>query len=314
MDGIATILRAISPDEPEQVSQSAFDARRGDVPGMPVARVACQRLELDWETVRRIALMPPRQRSQGLGIATRRAEAPVTSSAVTQALRRVAEHLGVSTLRPSQYVVVQEDVEARGRRAWRHGRDVGPLPTLNQITHLIEWEAALKAAGLAPSAEAVSQRTAEHPEAVALAFIEEFGSMPTTTQLMRWAKLSGIAMARFSPKWTVISASIAERRAADGLPALDLAPRDLELDPKNGAPRAPGATVRGRNRWDHEAIIEGIAVGLGELRSGQRLTQRNLAKLARGRPDIPSPAILAGHKIRLDQAIREAEELRRSRR
>ncbi|MCU1529281.1 MAG: hypothetical protein JWP75_3044 [Frondihabitans sp.] len=311
IEGVATVLRAADEQRPATVSESAFDAHRERVAGMPEARTAARRLGLSWERLREIALLPDGQRARILGIARRRDEAPPSEEAIRHALRTAVETLGVRTLRPHEYAAFHADLEARQQRAWKHGRPTAPLPSLNQILTATKWDAALAAAALDPSPAPGSKR-GEDPAVIAAAFVEAFGSLPANrTQLERWAKDSGVALARFSRRWSEISKEITEQRKAAGLPALVKAPRDLVTDPEQGAPRAPGAAARRRKRWSQPQVIEGMALALDELPPGDQLSERRLNDMARGRPEIPNFSALQSVGLGLEQAKRRAEALRR---
>jgi hypothetical protein len=311
--GVGEVLRAVAPDEPELVSQSAFDAERGRVAGMPTATTAARRLGLSWEKLREVALAPDRQRSRLLGLARRREEAPPDDQTIRTALQTAAAALGQRTLRPHEYAGSHKQLEEREARAWKHGTGSVPLPTTNQILTACKSEQALRLADLDPLPASTSTK-GEDPERAARAFVEAFGVLPANRpQLELWFKHSEVALARFRRKWSEIRAEILAEREAAGLPPLAIAPRGLEADPERGAPRAPGTAVRRRKRWTDDEVIEGVALALDELKPGERLTERQLGDLSRGRPDIPTWGRVSDTGLGLEEVKRRAEALRRAR-
>lgn len=186
MDAVARVLRQADPEEPQEVTRTAFNAARSETPnsqGVPTAAQVCERLERGWADVKEICLGPADRRDHHRSLRGRDPNRRVASrQEVVQALALVAQRRGQDTLSLREYDETVREIEAQGKRAWRHGRPLR-LPPAHHVEWAGEWKELLAEAGLKPSSSV--QPTLDVVEQIE-DFIGAFGASPSHRHLLAW--------------------------------------------------------------------------------------------------------------------------------
>jgi hypothetical protein len=162
--GVREVAALVNPDEPEAVTQRAFDAARANSAphaSLPRARQVTERLNLPWAEVLELAQLPVQTQQRRLGKKDGEEEQDwVSAEHVGAVLGIVAARLGVSTLTQVQYTSERERMLAENKRR----KPALLLPTEAQIRFAMRreihgdphratptkgtWDRALELAGL----------------------------------------------------------------------------------------------------------------------------------------------------------------------
>ncbi len=283
--GVREVAALADPNDPEAVTQRAFDAkrkRRAAHAALPPARRITERLGLGWEEVLAIAHKPEEEQNKLLAM---RDKAPssadwLSEKHVAAMLQLVAGRLGTNTVSTNEYRVEREKVLAEDRTRWLHGRNL-LLPTAEQIAHAADsWEEALRFAGLREQRKpGATRKKTNAPPLVDLMerFYEANKVKPTPRRLEEFARISNIpypgkkagnVFKKAKEQWI-------ERRRVDGLPDPNSPPRSRGRHTtsrplpsiKKGA-RLP--KERRTDRWDHDSCLTAVARYIAQLPPGKR--------------------------------------------
>jgi hypothetical protein len=325
---VAVIARHANPDDPQSVSQRAWDAARAvSDERAPRAHAISQRLGVPWRTVLRVALGNPddawRQLTSHQADKGRKG---ITLDAVIVAMRQAALRLGDSHLDRGQYRAAREQIMAasRGARRGRASHAEDAMPTLNQLDfvlrqHDLDWAQALERAELASHSTTRKRRALSAEEAVR-AFVEDFGAVPRGSKQMRaWSQRIRLSIGTpGSPAIKDAVAAVQAERATAGKPPWPVAGARLHLTATKREDEADPRAPAPRRNWDRAALIRGMARAVRLLAPGQQLDERTLKRLAEDHPHvgIPSYSSLNRHlRVHPEESFaawcREAERLAR---
>lgn len=295
-----------NPNEPTAVSQRPFDAAREGNASLPRAKRIAERLKLPWREVLAIAHALETEQNKLLGVRARGTPANwLTREGMCSVLRVVALRRGVDTLTLTEYRAERGAMLAADRARWMHGGALR-VPTDEQIVAVAgSWEAALRLAGLAPSAprpRSVDQVVLTRVEVIER-FHEHYGKRPSRPELEAFARGNGLPMrAERNRKWSVIVAEWERRRREQGLPParVDLRPPGRPT-PKRARTRTAdygkdvGAARRGEHRvmgkWTRANCAAAVARYLAQLRTHERSTERGYTDWAATQPRGTTPAL-----------------------
>ena len=279
----------VAPTSPQSVRQAQFDDARApaDVSEAPTARGICQRLGIGWAQLKWIAHAPRATRLQLLRAAqSDRGRKGISLAQAQLAMRQVAVRIGKAWIDRSDYVKGRELMAGRGRR---------PLPSLNEVDEVLDqagltWAQAVEAAGL-QRPRRVGQAGLGPREAVR-SFAGRLGAVQgQPVQLDRWAKAVAVSLSRDKITVAALKQEIEDlqaERAAQGLDPLPIARPGAELEATGNA--VAGRPRRLRGYWNRDRILDGMALAVRHLQSGETLSQRTLKRIARDHRDEPIPS------------------------
>jgi len=328
LDAIAAAARLTHPADPVALTQAQFDNARDQVdpPGLPRAKSLARRFAMPWRRLVEISLEPPERHTLLLGRLISQRDSPAPSlGQVLVALRQAAIRLGADTISQTTYDHARHLILNATARAMAQGADRDLMPTLTQIegllaTNNLTWAQACTQAGLRPPDANASRVQAMDADQAVAWFAQTIGLVPASfNQLDIATANAGVARKRM--RAADVTAAIQRLQAARAAAGLD----PLPAQPGKGAlehittvtPGQPTARTPKRRpkMWKGPAIIEGLATAIGELRPGERLTQRRLGRIAIANPDVPGYSVVHRHATQagtnFEALIRQAEQLRR---
>lgn len=133
---VRAVSLSVSEDDPERVTQSAWDDGRADAghPDAPTARAIVQRLGVSWGRLLRIAHGNPDVALRALGnAAADKGRKGLTLPRIAVALRQAALRLDKPGINRTDYKRARELIIAAARRAGRTASVQRALPELTQI-------------------------------------------------------------------------------------------------------------------------------------------------------------------------------------
>ncbi len=310
LHGVREVAALANPNEPQAVTQRAFDAARKRSTthaNMPPARRITERLKLRWSVLLAVAHKSERWQAHELGA---KSQGPtslswLTEEHVTAVLQLVAGRLTADTVSIRQYEAECEELLRVDRARWFHGRNL-LLPTPRQIvTKVGSWDKALRKAGLKlPHERAPRQREKRAPPLPDLMerFHDKYGVQPTSPELQEFARGNGIPYpdprrVKFS---TGLEEWLAQRRTNDLLDPKVVRrrrgppPRNSPPAPRPDYSRDVGAARPGERRlgehrlskWSREDCIASVARYL-EHAAGSRSTERGYTTWAAAQESAP---------------------------
>lgn len=313
--GVRGVAALVDPAAPLTVTQAAFDAARTRGPthaGLPRAKRIAERLGLPWRDVLTVAHAPEAEQNKRLGVGTRAAGADwLTSAGARSALRVAALRRGAGTLTLTEYRAERAAMLAADRARWMHGGALR-LPTDEQVVALAgSWDAALRLAGLAPSAprpRIVQQVVLTRGEVIER-FHEHHGRRPSRPEVEAFARGNGLPMrAERGRKWSAIVAEWERGQHERGLPPARVAPRRAgRPSPKRPRTRTDdyavdvGAARPGEHRvmgkWTRARCAAAVARYLAQLRPRERSTQRGYTDWTATQPrgNVPTMSTIQEH-------------------
>ncbi len=320
--GVREVAVLASPNEPEAVTQRAFDVARAasathaDLPG---AKRIAERLGWPWSLVLAVAHEPEDRHAHALGAKSRgpTSESWLTEEHVAAVLTIVAGRLSADTVSVTEYQAECEEMLRTDRARWVHGGNL-PLPTPREVIYKLgSWDEALRIAGLKlPHQRPPRPREKRAPSLPDLMerFHDHYGVQPTVLDLQEFARGNGIPYP--DPRRVKFSAGRKEwlaRRRANGLTAPKVVRRPVGRPPRNSRPtprptprpdysRDVGAARPGERRlgahrlskWTREDCIASVARYL-EHAAGSRSTQRGYSSWAAAQESAPVLATLELH-------------------
>jgi hypothetical protein len=302
---VRLVVESVDPDFPTTVPPGSYDAALpgSGWPDAPKAAGLRKRWNIDWYETLDVIYDPVKDFQRLITLRRRRRPRALPGVAeIIYALQLVAAHLGLVTLRPTEYDDGREQlIEIAGRR-WRHGDDrVYLLPTSTEIQvaldrkHHAGWDLALALAGLEPRPP-VGGQAGETVEVMMERFLQDIGCLPwSDTALKTYAKLKGLSLERHVAPFAARRSAFAELRRDSGR-WTPTAPPPIGERPPLDAERDPDAAVRSRVKWaskPREEFVAALSLVYAELETGQRLTQplhRMIAQLPELRGRVPHPS------------------------
>ncbi len=301
--GVREVAALARPDEPECVSQRAFDAARersSAHASLPRAKRIAERLGLPWQAVVAVAHEPAARQNQSLAVKAReRAQDWLTAEHVCVVLQLVAGRLGVDSVTTRDYRVDRARLLAGDRARPRNGRWL-LLPDDEQIiARAGSWDAALRIAGLNETSE--RGKGQNHPGAPTLAdllerFHDEHGFQPSVRDLRAFARGNGVPYpSERAQRFGEAVAQWVASRSNCGLPE----PRVVKRVGGRGR-RAPDYSTdvgaarpgeRRRGKWTRVGCAAAVARYVAQLRRDERSTERGYADWAAAQPRGDAPAV-----------------------
>jgi len=324
--GVRAVAAHANPDEPEGVSQSAFDAARQRCPDrypLPRAKRITERLGLPWRDVLALAHAPNSAQNRLLGLGVRESAAEwLTRDCVRSALRVVALRRRADTLTLAEYRVERAAMLAADHSRWMHGGTLR-MPTDEQIIAVAgSWEAALRFAGLRAPGDrnpAEGRHDAAPPLVDLLArFHDAHNYQPSARDLRAFARANGIPYpSERTQRFSAAIAQWAQQRREHGLPE----PRAVQRTGGRGR-KAPAhdadtgaalASEQRRKRWTRAECVAAVSRYHAQLRPRERSTQRGYTDWAATQPRGTTPALATvqehggWERVRRDAIARNAQ-------
>ena len=308
----------VNPRYPKRVSLRTFDPARTDAghPHAPRASRICERLDMSWPELKKLAHSPEREIERTL-VARLGAEDNTQFSLddAVESVRAVAKRLGVETLDPAAYDREAGAIRRAAHTRWRHGRGVG-IPTANQVAQLAGgFDAAAKLAGLRPY-QPPPDPGASIVDALEL-LVDEYGCLLPYRELTHYAHRKGFSLkSAAAGDHQAAIAELRRRRERDGketpsgYPPKSERPSFDDAVPSESSDLPPAR----KHRWSWEECIEAL-VRLMDENPGADITQRSYRTLRAGRRTYPNvTSFNAGGRPGLKVAREEAIRRRRARR
>jgi hypothetical protein len=326
---VRLIAQSARPQDPERVTQRAFDAAReaSGHEGVPKATTICARLAdrdgkpMPWREVLERALdesaSPEHAERRRLGEPE---AAHLDVRHVIYALRIAAGRREAKSLTPDEYEDERREIlgeEAR-RRGLRRHLQAELLPTVGQVEWLMRdssdrsmaapWDAALAIAELEPRSDLRDQRRhrGRRPDSLPLVeaihhYVEANGTLPSREQFKEFRRLADVKVETRSGGWTDALKATIEYRAGLGLaeptemPATGKPPagasRQVKI-PAGGIPGAAPGAKKGKSKYAEADCIEAVRRYLGEDDGPHN--QKGYLLFA-GRHKLPAPSYFGDH-------------------
>jgi hypothetical protein len=309
---VRDICRIARPDAPHLTTREEFNAARFHSPhsDAPTAEQCSRRTRINWNLLRVKATQSPDTGTQTMAARGRRRPMTMSLDEAAEALRIVARRLGVRRLNPSEYQQAADAINLARRRAWKHGGTDELLPPATRIEKAVDWDAAAKAAGLAPRRKKRSRKGIGHV-AAAERFLMRNGYLPTRNGLKTWLRASGISIAVDAGTYAATLDELRELRSRrrQWTPPRPLPSKERKLLPEPEVARARrGDPAVRRRRWTWEDCVDALRRARKELKPGQTLTQDLYQELSSTRPDLPSYETLRRVAKRADKTVQEMRE------
>ncbi len=310
--GVRAVAALVNPDEPEAVTQRAFDAARAHSPAhatLPRARQVTERLRLPWSEVLELAQLPVQTQQRRLSKKAGEEEQDwVSAEHVGAVLGIVAARLGVTTLTEIQYSVERERMLAESKRR----KPALLLPTGAQIRFAMRreihgdphratptkgtWDRALELAGLETNQRPARKVAGVGPVELLETAYEKFGTQLTVGEVEVFAKANGIRYsAARKRKWSEIVAAWKQGRTERGLAVPD-GPPPLPERPDYAV--GVGAARDGEqryNKWDRDDCVAVLVEYVEQIPAGQRAGARHYRVWARNQTRAPHEMTLRRH-------------------
>lgn len=322
------LLRAVrevaalaKPDEPEAVTQRAFDAARehsATHAGLPAARRITERFGWPWSLVLTVAHEPEHRQAYELGAKSRGPTSLkwLTEEHVVAVLIIAAGRLSQDTVSKTEYRAEREEMLRTDRARWLNGGNL-LLPTTGQIVGKVgSWDEALRKAGLRlPHERTPKPREKRAPSFVDLMerFHDHYGVQPTQQALREFARGNGIPYPDHHHvnhvKFSVGRDEWLAQRRANGLLAPKVersrpggSSRDSRPAPRPDYSRDVGAARPGerrfgehrRTKWSREDCIASVTRYL-EYTAGSRSTFHGYTSWAATQENAPVVNTLEMH-------------------
>jgi len=303
LDIIRVVSRTADPDQPEKVTQRAWDDARTDAghPDAPRAHSITQRLQVPWSRLLVIANGNPDDALRALRqTASDKGRKDLALHAVATAMRQAATRLSAGTLNRGDYQRARQQILAGTRKPPARRVAERAMPTLTSIETVLaqnqmSWDDGLNMAGLQPPPAAGSVAGLDE-EAATRAFVADIGKLPANgTQIRKWAASRGVSLqhhlvsARLKDAANLIQAETDEPIQVAGRGEHHTASTD------GAGADAPARRVR---EWAKPQVIAGMAKAITLLGPGQQLTQRSIKEVARDHPGQGIPSWSVVHRCR----------------
>lgn len=195
---VRAVTRHISPDDPETVSQAAYDSGRAAAgyAGTPRAYRIAKRLSSTWEQVLHLAHIAGNPDHIVGARARTRVRNVLTKAEITHYLQTAAAAVGTTELGTRDYENHRDTVVEADNRRYRHRQGLEELmPTAQMIVSFAgTWENALAWAGLQAK---VGAKDPFYPAENALDdFIADHGFAPTLKMLLAYQRKRGLVTTR----------------------------------------------------------------------------------------------------------------------
>ena len=252
-EAVRVIAKFVDADDPESISQPAFDAARASAghPDCPTARAVCMRLadrdrsSLPWAELLSRALDGEINRSRSHTAHRAAAESPYLGEEhLYFAVKLVARELGKPPTE-DHYTRIRENLIARARR--RGSSLITELmPTAGQLIRIADhlrtenssWNNVLEIAKLPPASQTITERqpTASVPVAEAIdEFVTWNDAWPSRARLEAFIRQLNVRLKFDRQPWPEHIAEARRRRSERG-----------ESSPPGDGPKAPGYRYRPR--------------------------------------------------------------------
>ncbi|HTC58684.1 MAG TPA: hypothetical protein VK691_01030 [Solirubrobacteraceae bacterium] len=311
---VREVAALASPENPEAVSQRAFDRARANSAahaGLPEARQIARELKLKWPEVLSVAHAPEKKRSYLLVSKTRGKAPPkgwLTSARIRYALRLVAGRLGVDSLTRVAYDEERDKLQAADARDYLHGGRLR-LPSANAISRAAQpslaagagWRDALRIAGL--KAHSRKKRTSHQKilsrgEAIDR-FYDHYEEQPAIEALKDFVRGNGIPMSdEGGQKWSEtfklwrqsrIDRGFGEPRVIDYRSRRDANGRILKApDFSKDVGAAKPGEYPNQGKWANKDLcVAWVAYYLANLPEGRKAIARDYDAWALKNPGAP---------------------------
>ena len=273
-------------DNPESISQAAYDRAREKFPGPkgPRAYRIVKRLNMPWPQVVALAFGAANKEKAIGSRRKKQARDELDKETIVPYLQLVARHLNTERLTVGDYDQGREELIEADERRTAHGGELARLIPSGQliVTKAGSWRKALDWAGLKPAKE---RKIPEYPAGRVLDdFIVDFGYLPSWRALDRYRRARGVAVTGFPGCGPYIAWRDREmskgRAKRQGEVPLRGHGGPIVLDPEKISPPPPGyARHRAKDAYGLDRAKEDIGQAL-DLHRGRSLSQRDYQRLA----------------------------------
>lgn len=283
---VRTVTRHVSPDDPETVTQAAYDSARtpAGYADTPRAYRIAKRLSSTWEQVLHLAHAAGNPDHIVGARARTRVRNVLTKAEITHYLQKAAAAIGTKELGTRDYENHRDKVVAADNRRYRHRQGLEDLmPTAQMIVAFAgSWENALAWAGLQAK---VGAKDPFYPAENALDdFIADYGFAPTQKMLLAYQRKRGLVTSQMPKGYRAwrdneLTRGIASRHGKVAV-ITHVAQAPDGWDRTTPSPAPDGYLKLKLDRYTLDDCERDIETAL-DLAKGRRLTQDLYQRLAK---------------------------------
>ncbi len=192
---VPVVLRAANPEQPELVTQRAYNAARGGAgyPDSPRADKLAAKFGVPWS---RLTAAVVSEENPVVALAKAdytRSQEWRSETEIVSALRTAAALLGTNHINKQSYERARSAINGGTRQRRLHGRSIVPLPSAMVLNRRMPFAEAVAKAGLRvtplPTGNSIPRSE------IVVLFVEHCGFAPQKVHLIRFARLHDIRLA-----------------------------------------------------------------------------------------------------------------------